>query len=121
MDVAPNLPKPSQWVLRRSETPVSVDAAPTSFLGLTAGPVKAGGLLSTWTHPHFPEVYTGGPEEVSVWLCGCGPTSSQNVTTCSEEAGGPVTVDAAPRFQKPQFLSEGPGSSCQSGGGTTSS
>ena len=42
MDVAPNLPKTSQWVLRRLETPVTVDAAPTFFLGFTTGPDKAG-------------------------------------------------------------------------------
>ena len=105
MDVAHNLPKPSQWVLRRLETPVSVDAAPTFFLGLTTGPDKAGVFCLHGSIPIFPEVYTGGPEDVSVLLCGRGPTSSHNVTAGSEEARAPDTVDAAPTFQKPQLMS----------------
>ena len=105
MDVAHNLPKPSQWVLRRLETPVSVDAAPTFFLGLTTGPDKAGVFCPHGRIPIFPEVYTRGPEDVSVLLCGRGPTSSHNVTAGSEEARAPDTVDAAPTFQKPQLMS----------------
>ena len=76
MDVAHNLPKPSQWVLRRLETPVSVDAAPTFFLGLTTGPDKAGVFCPHGRIPIFPQVYTGGPEEVRVLFCPCGPKSS---------------------------------------------
>ena len=72
MDVAHNLPKPSQWVLRRLETPVSVDAAATFFLGLTTGPDKAGVFCPHGRIPTFPQVYTGGPEEVTVLLCRCG-------------------------------------------------
>ena len=68
MDVAHNLPKPSQWVLRSLENPVSVDAAPTSFLGLNTGPDKAGVFCPPGRIPIFPQVYTGGPEEVTV-LC----------------------------------------------------
>ena len=64
--VTPNRPKPSQWFLRRLETLVSVDAAPTFFLGLTTGPDKAGVFCPHGHIPIFPEVYTGGPEEVSV-------------------------------------------------------
>ena len=96
MDVAPNLPKPSQWVLRRPETPVSVDAVPTST-------DKAGVFCPHRHIPIIPEVYTGCPEEVSVLLCGRGPTSSRSKTAGSEEAGAPVTVDMAPIFQKPQL------------------
>ena len=76
IDVAPNLLKPSQWVLRRLETPVSVDAAPTFFLGLTTGPDKAGVFCPHGRILIFPQVYTGGHEEVSVLLCPCGPKSS---------------------------------------------
>ena len=104
IDVAPNLLKPSQWVLRRLETPVSVDAAPTFFLGLTTGPDKAGVFCPHGRIPIFPQVYTGGPEEVRV-LCPCGPKSSRSVTEGSEEAGAPVTMNAAPSFQKPQLMS----------------
>ena len=105
MDVAHNLPKPSQWVLRRLETPVSVDAAPTFFLGLTTGPDKAGVFCPHGRIPTFPQVYTGGPEEVTVLLCRCGPKSSRSVTKGSEEARAPVTMNAAPSFQKPQLMS----------------
>ena len=105
MDVAHNLPKPSQWVLRGLETPVSVDAAPTFFLGLTTGPDKAGVFCPHGRIPIFPQVYTGGPEEVSVLLCPCGLKSSRSVTEVSEEAGAPVTMNAAPSFQKPQLMS----------------
>ena len=105
MDLAPNYPNPSQCILRRPETPVSVDSASTSFLGLTTGFDKAGVFCSHGHIPIFPEVYTGGPEDVSVLLCGRGPTSSHNVTAGSEEARAPDTVDAAPTFQKPQLMS----------------
>ena len=43
-----------------------MDALPTSFLGLTTGPDKAGVFCPHGHIPIFPEVYTGGPEEVSV-------------------------------------------------------
>ena len=43
-----------------------MDAVPTSFLGLTTGPDKAGVFCPHGHIPIFPEVYTGGPEEVSV-------------------------------------------------------
>ena len=105
MDVAHNLPKPSQWVLRRLETPVSVDSASTSFLGLITGSDKAGVFCPHGHIPIFPEVYTGGPEDISVQLCGRGPTSSRSITAGSEVAEAPVTVDAAPSFQKPQLMS----------------
>ena len=105
MDVAHNLPKPSQWVLRRLETPVSVDAAPTFFSGLTTGPDKAGVICPHGRIPIFPQVYTGGPEEVRVLFCPCGPKSSRSITEGSEEAGAPVTMNAAPSFQKPQLMS----------------
>ena len=105
MDVAPNLPKPSQWVLRRLETPVSVHEAPTFFLGLTTGPDKAGVFCPHGRIPTFPQVYTGGHEEVSVLLCPCGLKSSRSVTEVSEEAGAPVTMNVAPTFQKPQLMS----------------
>ena len=104
MDVVHSLPKPSQWVLRRLETPVSVDAAPTVFLGLTTGPDKAGVFCPHVRIPIFPQVYTRGPEEVRV-LCPCGPKSSRSVTEGSEEAGAPVTMNAAPSFQKPELMS----------------
>ena len=105
MDVAHNLPKPSQWVLRRLENPVSVDAAPTSFLGLNTGPDKAGVFCPHGRIPTFPQVYTGGPEEVTVLLCRCGPKSSRSVTKGSEEARAPVTMNAAPSFQMSQLMS----------------
>ena len=105
MDVASNLPKTSQWVLRRLETPVTVDAAPTFFLGLTTGPDKAGVFCPHGRIHIFPQVYTRGPEEVSVLLCPCGPKSSRSVAEGSEEAGAPVTMNAAPSFQKPQLMS----------------
>ena len=43
-----------------------MDAVPTSFLGLTTGPDKAGVFCPHGHIPIFPKVYTGGPEEVSV-------------------------------------------------------
>ena len=105
MDVAHNLPKPSQWVLRRLETPVSVHEAPTFFLGLTTGPDKAGVFCPHGRIPIFPQVYTGGHEEVSVLLCGRDHTYTQIVTEGSEEGAAPVTLNAAPSFQKPQLIS----------------
>ena len=79
MDVASNLPKTSQCVMRRLETPVTVDAAPTVFLGLTTGPDKAGVFCPHGRIHIFPQVYTRGPEEVSVLLCPFGPKSSCSV------------------------------------------
>ena len=94
-----------QCVLRRLETSISVDSASTYFLGLTTGYDKAGVFCPHGRIPIFPEVYTGGPENISVRLCGRGPTSSRSVTTGSEVAKAPVTVDAAPSFQKTQLMS----------------
>ena len=105
MDLAPNLPKPSQCVLRRLEIPVSVHEAPTSFLSLTRGLDKAGVFCPHERVPIIPEDYTRGPEEVSVLLCGCDHTYTQIVTEGSEEAAAPVTLNAAPSFQKPQLIS----------------
>ena len=105
MDVAPNHPNHSQRVLRRLETSVSVDSASTSFLGLTTGSDKTGVFCPHGRIPIFPQVYTGGPEEVRVLFCPCGPKSSQSITEGSEEAGAPVTMNAAPSFQKPQLMS----------------
>ena len=105
MDVAPNHPNHSQWVLRRPETPVSVDSASTFFLGLITGSDKAGVFCPHGRIPIFPKVYTGGPEEVSVLLFPCGLKSSRSITEGSEEAGAPVTMNAAPSFQKPQLMS----------------
>ena len=82
-----------------------MDAVPTSFLGLTTGPDKAGVFCPHGHIPIFPEVYTGGPEEVIVLLCPCGPKSSRSITEGSEEARAPVTMNAAPSFQKPQLMS----------------
>ena len=59
MDMAPNLPKPSQWVLWRLENPVSVDEAPTFFLGLTKGPDKAGVFCLHGRIPYFPKSTLG--------------------------------------------------------------
>ena len=89
----------------RDRTPVSVEVAPTFFLGLTTGPDKAGVFCPHGRILIFPQVYTGGHEEVSVLLCPCGPKSSRSVTEGSEEAGAPVTINAAPSFQKPQLMS----------------
>ena len=105
MDVAPNHPNHSQRVLRRPETSVSGDSESTFFLGLTKGPDKAGVSCLHGSIPIFPEVYTGGPEDVSVLLCGRGPQSSHSLTVDSEEARAPDTMDAAPTFQKTQIMS----------------
>ena len=105
MDVAPNHSNPSQCILRRPETPVSVDSASTSFLGLTTGSDKAGVFCPHGRIPIFPEDYTRGPEEVSVLLCGRDHTYTQIVTEGSEEGAAPVTLNAAPSFQKPQLIS----------------
>ena len=105
MDVASNLPKTSQCVLRRLETPVSVESASTFFWGLTTGSDKAGVFCPHRRIPIFPEVYTGGPEDVSVLLFGRGPQSSHSLTVDSEEARAPDTMDAAPTFQKTQIMS----------------
>ena len=35
-----------------------------------------------------PRVYTGGPKDISVQLCGRGPTSSRSITAGSEVAQG---------------------------------
>ena len=59
MDVAPNLPKTSQWVLRRLETPVTVDAAPTVFLGLTTGLTKLGSSVHMDASTYFPSLHQG--------------------------------------------------------------
>ena len=82
-----------------------MDAVPTSFLGLTMGPDKAGVFSPHGRIPIFPKVYTGGPEEVSVLLCPCGPKSFRSITEGSEEAGAPVTMNAAPSFQMSQLMS----------------
>ena len=82
-----------------------MDAAPTFFLGLTTGSDKAGVFCPHGCIHIFPQVYTEGHEEVSVLLYPCGPKSSQSVTEGSEEAGAPVTLNAAPSFQKPQLMS----------------
>ena len=82
-----------------------MDSASTYFLGLTTGYDKAGVFSPHGRIPIFPEVYTGGPEDISVRLCGHGPTSSLSVTAGSDVSEAPVTVDAAPSFQKTQFMS----------------
>ena len=87
MDAGPQFPETSPWVLRRLRAPVSVDAAPTFFLGLTTDPDKAGVFCPHGRITIFPQVYTGGTEEVSVLLCPCGLKSSRSVTEVSEEAG----------------------------------
>ena len=102
---SPIYPEVKGQVLRRPETPVSVDSAPTSFLGLTKGPDKAEVSCLHGSITIFPEVYTGGPEDISVLLCGHGPMSSHNVTAGSEDARAADTVDAALTFQKPQLMS----------------
>ena len=102
---SPIYPEAKGQVLRRPETPLSVDSAPTSFLCLTTGPDKAGVFCLHGSIPIFPEVYTGGPEDVSVLLCGRGPQSSHSLTVDSEEARAPDTMDAAPTFQKNQIMS----------------
>ena len=105
INTAPYIPEVKGQVLRRPETHVSVDLAPTSFLRLTTGADKAGVFCLHGSIPIFPEVYTGGSEDISVLLCGRGPMSSHNVTAGSEEARAPDTVDAALTFQKPQLMS----------------
>ena len=82
-----------------------MDEAPTFFLGFTKGPDKAGVFCLHGRIPIFPEDYTRGPEEVSALLCGRDHTYTQIVTEGAEEAGAPVTVNAAPSFQKPQLMS----------------
>ena len=59
-------PEAKGQVLRRPETPVSLDSAPTFFLRLTTGPDKAGVFCLHGSIPIFPDVYTGGSEDVSV-------------------------------------------------------
>ena len=115
MDVAPNHPNPSQCILRRPETPVSVDSASTSFLGLTTDSDKAGVFCPHGRIPICPEVYTGGPEDISVQLCGRGPTSSRSVTACSEVAGLRSLWMQPPASRRLNLCPEGPVSSCQSG------
>ena len=105
MNLAPNYPNPSQCILSSPETPVSVDSASTSFLGLTTGSDKTGVFCPHGRIPLFPEVYTGCPEDISVRLCGRGPTSSRSITAGSEVAGTPVSVVAVPSFQKTQLMS----------------
>ena len=73
--------------------------------GSPQAPDKAGVICPHGRIPIFPQVYTRGPEEVSVLLCPCGPKSSRSVAEGSEEAGAPVTMNAAPSFQKPQLMS----------------
>ena len=102
---SPLYPEAKGQVLRRPETHVSVDLAPTSFLRLTTGADKPGVFCLHGSIPIFPEVYTGGPEDVSVLLFGRGPQSSHSLTVDSEEARAPDTMDAAPTFQKTQIMS----------------
>ena len=82
-----------------------MDSASTYFLGLTTGYDKAGVFCPHGRIPVFPKVYTGGPEDISVQLCGRGPTSSRDITAGSEVAGTPVSVVAVPSFQKTQLMS----------------
>ena len=82
-----------------------MDSASTSFLGLTTGSDKAGVFCPHGHIPIFPKVYTGGPEEVSVLLFPWGAKSFRSVTEDSEEAGAPVTMNAAPSFQMSQLMS----------------
>ena len=70
---SPICPEAKVLILKRLETPVSLDSAPTFFLRLTTGPDKDGVFCLHGSIPIFPEVYTGGPEDVSVLLCGHGP------------------------------------------------
>ena len=70
---SPIYPEAKGQVLRRPETPLSVDSAPTSFLRLTTGADKAGVFCLHGSIPIFPEVYTGGSEHISVLLCGVAP------------------------------------------------
>ena len=109
-----------QCVLRRPETSISVDSASTYFLGLTTGYDKAGVFCPHRRIPIFPEVYTGGPEDISVQLCGRGPTSSRSVTACSEVAGLRSLWMQPPASRRLNLCPEGPVSSCRSGRGAPS-
>ena len=82
-----------------------MDSASTYFLGLTTGYDKTEVFCPHRRIPIFPIVYTGGPEDISVRLCGRGPTSSRSITAGSEVARTPVSVVAVPSFQKTQLIS----------------
>nr|XP_055177599.1 kinesin-like protein KIF2A [Nyctereutes procyonoides] len=78
MDAAPNLPKPSQCILRRPENPVSVDAVPTSFLGLTMGPDNAGVFYLHGHIPIYSKVYTGVLRRIQSATISPGMASCEN-------------------------------------------
>ena len=104
-----------QCVLRRLETSIRVDSASTYFLGLTTGYDKAGVLYPHGRIPIFPEVYTGGPEDISVRLCGRGPTSSRSITPVLRWPRLLSLWMRPPASRRLNLCPEGPISSCQSG------
>ena len=59
MDGAPNLPKTSQWVLRRLETPVTVDAAPIFFLTSPEALTRLGSSVHMDASTYFPKSTPG--------------------------------------------------------------
>ena len=120
MDVAPNHPNHSQRVLRRPETSVSGDSESTFFLGLTTGSDKAGVFCPHGRIPIFPEVYTGGPEDISVRLCGRGPTSSRSITPVLRWPRLLSLWMRPPASRRLNLCPEGPFSSCRSGRGAPS-
>ena len=115
MDEAPNHPNRSQCVLRRPETSVSVESASTFFWGLTTGSDKAGVFCPHGRIPIFPEVYTGGPKDISVRLCGRGSTSSRSITPVLRWPRLLSLWMRPPASRSLNLCPEGPVSSSQSG------
>ena len=120
MDAAPNLPKPSQWVLRRLETPVSVDSASTSSLGLTTGSDKAGVFCLHGRIPIFPEDYTGCPEDISVCCVDVAPRPPEASLQVLRWPRLLSLWMRPPASRRLNLCPEGPFSSCRSGRGAPS-
>ena len=119
-DVAPNHPNPSQCVLRRLETPVSVDSASTSSLGLTTGSDKAGVFCLHGRIPIFPEDYTGCPEDISVHCVDVAPCPPKATPQVLRWLGLLPLWMLPPASRSLNLCPEEPVSSCQSGCSTTS-
>ena len=118
---SPIYPEAKGQVLRRPETPLSVDSAPTSFLRLTTGSDKPGVSVCMEASPYFPKS-TPGVLRTSASCCvgvaPCPPIPSLQVLR------GPGLLTPWIQPPPPRSLNlcpERPGSSCQSGRSTTAS
>ena len=120
MDVAPNHPNHSQRVLRRPETSVSGDSDSTFFLGLTTGSDKAGVFCPHGRIPIFPNIYTGGPEDINVRFVDVAPRPPEASLQVLRWPRLLSLWMRPPASRRLNLCPEGPFSSCRSGRGAPS-